>query len=414
MAEACRQPRHELVAIFPGSWIDANFYIWIGHRDDHRAWSQLADARDALDEASGVEPADSGAGARGSADCRRQRLVLVVRRRPLVGARSGVRRPVPAAPAQRLSAAGAADSRGAVRQQHLDGRTARRPRRRRRRSSPRRSTARRRAISSGWAPARSRFATSPARCIGPTASRGCSTQVQFGFDREWLYVRLDAGRPVSDLLADGYQFAVTFLQPDGRAVHDPAGARPAGRELSGPARRGSDLGRARRRRRAVAAGTVIEAALPLSDLGVTAGAPLSFTVAVYDPGHNEVERQPGQPAGGADGSRRTVRSAQLERVTVDAADAPGGAVVGRCRPVDLSRASGELTGRPNSRVESHDRPAAASGVVAELPMRQHQVRPRIERCGRRHRRERCGSWQRGRRLAGPGLGSTAGWGFLRL
>ena len=26
---------------------------------------------------------------------------------------------------------------------------------------------------------------------------------------------------------------------------------------------------------------------------MTAGAPLSFTVAVYDPGHNEVERQPG-------------------------------------------------------------------------------------------------------------------------
>src|SRR6185369_2860791 len=34
MAEACRQPRHELLTIFPGSWIDANLYIWIGHRDD--------------------------------------------------------------------------------------------------------------------------------------------------------------------------------------------------------------------------------------------------------------------------------------------------------------------------------------------------------------------------------------------
>ena len=31
--------------IFPGSWIDANFYIWIGHADDRRAWSQLAEAR---------------------------------------------------------------------------------------------------------------------------------------------------------------------------------------------------------------------------------------------------------------------------------------------------------------------------------------------------------------------------------
>ena len=48
MSEACRGAKTDLPGIFPGSWIDANFYIWIGHRDDQRAWSQLADARDAL------------------------------------------------------------------------------------------------------------------------------------------------------------------------------------------------------------------------------------------------------------------------------------------------------------------------------------------------------------------------------
>ncbi len=52
MAEACAAPRERLQGIFPGSWIDANFYIWIGHADDQRAWSQVADARQALDEAS--------------------------------------------------------------------------------------------------------------------------------------------------------------------------------------------------------------------------------------------------------------------------------------------------------------------------------------------------------------------------
>src|SRR5262249_21213670 len=36
---------------FPGSWIDGNFYIWIGHADDQKAWSQLAEARAALDAA---------------------------------------------------------------------------------------------------------------------------------------------------------------------------------------------------------------------------------------------------------------------------------------------------------------------------------------------------------------------------
>src|SRR5581483_160471 len=49
MAEACAQAQTELPGIFPGSWIDANFYIWIGHADDQRGWSQLAEARRALD-----------------------------------------------------------------------------------------------------------------------------------------------------------------------------------------------------------------------------------------------------------------------------------------------------------------------------------------------------------------------------
>src|SRR5581483_1389274 len=34
-----------LGGIFPGSWIDGNFFIWIGHPDDVRAWRQLRDAR---------------------------------------------------------------------------------------------------------------------------------------------------------------------------------------------------------------------------------------------------------------------------------------------------------------------------------------------------------------------------------
>src|SRR5262249_40731497 len=49
MAEGCAGASRELPGIFPGSWIDGNFYIWIGHADDQRAWSQLADARAALD-----------------------------------------------------------------------------------------------------------------------------------------------------------------------------------------------------------------------------------------------------------------------------------------------------------------------------------------------------------------------------
>ncbi len=57
MGEACATAVDALPSIFPGSWINADFYIWIGHPDDHRAWSQLAEARRALDAAKGAPPA---------------------------------------------------------------------------------------------------------------------------------------------------------------------------------------------------------------------------------------------------------------------------------------------------------------------------------------------------------------------
>jgi alpha-amylase/alpha-mannosidase (GH57 family) len=40
----------ELKRIFPGSWIDANFDIWIGAEEDNRAWDQLSRARKLYDE----------------------------------------------------------------------------------------------------------------------------------------------------------------------------------------------------------------------------------------------------------------------------------------------------------------------------------------------------------------------------
>jgi alpha-amylase/alpha-mannosidase (GH57 family) len=40
--------------IFPGSWIDANFDVWIGAEEDNQAWMQLLRARRAYDSAAGV------------------------------------------------------------------------------------------------------------------------------------------------------------------------------------------------------------------------------------------------------------------------------------------------------------------------------------------------------------------------
>ncbi|MEO8679287.1 MAG: glycoside hydrolase family 57 protein [Vicinamibacterales bacterium] len=48
-----------LPSIFPGSWINADFYIWIGHADDRRAWTQVAEARLAFDAHAGAVPAEA-------------------------------------------------------------------------------------------------------------------------------------------------------------------------------------------------------------------------------------------------------------------------------------------------------------------------------------------------------------------
>ena len=111
------------------------------------------------------------AGPRGGPHRRRQRLVLVVRRRSLVGARPGVRRPVQAAPPKRVSAARQADSRRALRQQHL-GRGAGAGRKCSRRACCRPfSTGRKQPTSSGWAPGCSRSVRRPARCTRPIDGR---------------------------------------------------------------------------------------------------------------------------------------------------------------------------------------------------------------------------------------------------
>jgi alpha-amylase/alpha-mannosidase (GH57 family) len=47
-------PQEPLGHIFPGSWIDANFDVWIGAEEDNRAWTQLLRARQTYDAASGV------------------------------------------------------------------------------------------------------------------------------------------------------------------------------------------------------------------------------------------------------------------------------------------------------------------------------------------------------------------------
>jgi hypothetical protein len=45
---------HSVGLIYPGSWINSNFDIWIGAEEDNQAWELLLDARRAFDAAEGV------------------------------------------------------------------------------------------------------------------------------------------------------------------------------------------------------------------------------------------------------------------------------------------------------------------------------------------------------------------------
>jgi hypothetical protein len=49
-------PPEPLDHIFPGSWINANFDVWIGAEEDNQAWEQLLRARETYDAAAGVAP----------------------------------------------------------------------------------------------------------------------------------------------------------------------------------------------------------------------------------------------------------------------------------------------------------------------------------------------------------------------
>jgi hypothetical protein len=119
------------------------------------------------------------------------------------------------------------------------------------------------------------------------------TLVRFGFDRERLFVRLDATTPIIELLATGYELSLKFLKPDGMrfSVKETMGrVRGTYWDLrSNPARwleRGPGAA-------TVAAGTVLELAVPLADLGADRDlTELSFVVAVYDADSTEVERHP--------------------------------------------------------------------------------------------------------------------------
>ena len=294
MAEACVGASRVLPGIFPGSWIDANFYIWIGHADDRKGWSQLADARAALDVAAASQSVDAAA----LAEAREEILIAEgsdwfwwygddhssahdqefddLFRRHLRNAYRRLQVAVPdelfatnittapAAPVQtnptmRLAAT-------------LDGEET------------------------------SYFEWLGAGVLEPREVAGAMHQIEreppavslihFGFDQERLLVRIDTSERALDVLAGGREISLKFVNPAGVrfSVRHQAGRLTAGfwdRQGTEPhwIERGPGGS-------AIGAGSILEVAIPIADLGLTGGQTVGFFVAVYDERGAETERHP--------------------------------------------------------------------------------------------------------------------------
>jgi len=285
MKEACAQPRGSLTSIFPGSWINGDFYIWIGHEDDQRAWSQLGDARRAFEGASTVSE---------TARARAYEELLIAEgsdwfwwygddhssehdpqfddlfRRHVRNVYGSLALPVP----EELFRSNittrqvAVSIEGPTSAIHptLDGE-----------------------VSSyfEWLGAGSFEAEATSGAMHQVADRAPTiARVAFGWNEDAVYVRVDASCPAVELVGRGLSVSVTFLSPVGYRIvtdgHSPGGATLMARTASGlwEARPCPGL-------RAVA-GSVLEIEVPRASLAAEV---VSFVVALTR-GETELEHHP--------------------------------------------------------------------------------------------------------------------------
>ncbi len=298
LADGCAGASQRLRGIFAGSWIDANFYIWIGHADDQKGWSQLADARAMLDAVAGGELVD----ARALAEAREEIAIAQgsdwfwwygddhssahdadfdnLFRAHLRNAYRRLRVPVPdelfvsnisspLAPAAQLEPT-------ALLAPTFDGE----------------ETSYFEWLGAGILETREAGgAMHQSERRPPTISL-----VHFGFDHARLLVRADVSGRALDLLGAGHELSLKFVNPAGvRFSVRNQGGRLTGtfwdRQDTEPHWSERGPGGA-----SVAAGTIFELAVPLADLGLIAGQATAFFVAIYDQGGAEMERHPANRA----------------------------------------------------------------------------------------------------------------------
>ncbi len=290
MSEACEQPTHTLSSIFPGSWINGDFYIWIGHPDDHRAWGQLVDARRALESVPPGVPELSVARAR-------EELLIAegsdwfwwygddhssdhdlefdeLFRRHVRNVYRALEKTIPeelfVTNITTAPPAGAIQPPTGFVRPEIDGE-----------------------VTSyfEWIGAGSVEGPTTAGAMHQVADQSPGiTAIEFGFDLANFYLRVDGIGSVADLLERGYGITLRFLKPGGVRL-------TLGRDGDGPLGtlyRKSDTGdwRALREPRVhAAAGRVAEVRIPFEVLGVTTGADVALFVLLIR-GGAEVERHP--------------------------------------------------------------------------------------------------------------------------
>jgi alpha-amylase/alpha-mannosidase (GH57 family) len=289
MAEACSGAKDILPTIFPGSWINADFYIWIGHADDQRAWSQLADARRELEVAVNV-PAEALSRAReemliaegsdwfwwyGDDHSSEHDLVFdELFRRHVRNIYRAINAPVPeelfvSNITTHPPATGIEPPTGFIRPV-IDGEVT---------------------DYFEWIGAGSVEVVPIGDAMHEVSARANTiSSVEFGFDPKNLYLKVAGSMPMRDAIGGDQELSVNFLKPEGCRIvvstvggtlHASMTERPrGGRDV---ARMCPDIN--------VAAGRVLELQVPFQCLGVAKDAMVAFIVAMNRRGA-EVEHHP--------------------------------------------------------------------------------------------------------------------------
>jgi alpha-amylase/alpha-mannosidase (GH57 family) len=291
MMEACSGATDHLPSIFPGSWINGDFYIWIGHADDHRAWGQLVDARRAL--------ASPPAGLPEASLARAREEMLIAEgsdwfwwygddhssdhdlefddlfRRHVRNVYRALERPIP----EELFVTNITTRPTDV-EIHpptgfidpvIDGE-----------------------LTSyfEWVGAGCVEVAGPAGAMHQVADREPGlTLIEFGFNLQHLFVRVDGTRPAGDLLAAGFEIALNFLKPSGLRVSIGLdGQRPRALLLARTSS-GGDRVPVACPDVLVAAQRVLELRIPFSCLHAATDEPVAFILALHREGR-EVEHHP--------------------------------------------------------------------------------------------------------------------------